>query len=134
MRHTSQGRRLPGTATGMRVGAIVVAIVACSACSSSPTASRISSGQLIVEPVSSPPCVGANAAWSRLRRDWVCAHHGTPDAGRPCKSSDECEGYCVTTSRVPAGSEGPGACSPQYVWPGCAQQVEDGLASYTICD
>jgi hypothetical protein len=118
----------------MHLGALLIVAMLLFACIAAPDSLRAPQGQLVVEEAPRRACLGADASWSSSRNDWVCAHHSTPDAGSPCTSSSECEGHCVADSEVLEGSQVVGVCSGRYTWPGCAQAVNDGVASATICE
>lgn len=63
----------------------------------------------------------------------------TSDAGRECRSSDECQGRCVALPpaidwrTVRPGQPLAGRCSAEEVQFGCYVEVNDGKAAMAIC-
>ena len=55
------------------------------------------------------------------------------DAGKECRSGDECEGKCLSTGDAMTGEEGVGACQANDSPFGCYAEIEDGKVTHAIC-
>lgn len=55
------------------------------------------------------------------------------DAGKACRSSDDCEGKCLASGPEAAGEEAVGACQANDSPFGCYAEIEDGKVANAIC-
>jgi hypothetical protein len=55
------------------------------------------------------------------------------DAGKACRSSEDCEGKCVADDSLAVGAEAEGKCQPTDSPFGCYAEVVDGKVATAIC-
>jgi len=55
------------------------------------------------------------------------------DAGKACRSSDDCEGKCLASGPEATGEEAVGACQANDSPFGCYAEIEDGKVANAIC-
>ncbi|MEZ5921606.1 MAG: hypothetical protein R3C60_09685 [Parvularculaceae bacterium] len=55
------------------------------------------------------------------------------DAGKACRSSDDCEGKCLVTGDEATGEEATGACQANDSPFGCYAEIVDGKVANAIC-
>lgn len=56
-----------------------------------------------------------------------------PDAGKTCRSSDECAGQCMGDGSVEMNKPTTGKCQATNQPCGCMQFIENGVAQPTLC-
>lgn len=55
------------------------------------------------------------------------------DAGKACRSSDDCEGKCLASGPEATGEDAVGVCQANDSPFGCYAEVEDGKVTNAIC-
>ncbi|HNS88030.1 MAG TPA: hypothetical protein PKH09_14100 [Parvularculaceae bacterium] len=55
------------------------------------------------------------------------------DAGKQCRSSDECQGKCLVNDDAAVGDDAVGACQANDSPFGCYAEIEDGKVTTAIC-
>jgi hypothetical protein len=55
------------------------------------------------------------------------------DAGKACRSSDDCEGKCLADDNLAVGAEAEGKCQPTDSPFGCYAEIEGGKVAAAIC-
>jgi hypothetical protein len=73
-------------------------------------------------------CAEQGGTWGMAEYDYVC-YFETSDAFEPCSDSSECELECVTYNEDVSEA----FCYPHEPFVGCANVVENGEVTGTIC-
>ena len=87
------------------------------------------------EPKTREACESAGGTWAKfgmIQKEYC--DRKPADAGKPCRSSSDCESKCYTPEQTRPGVEKEGICFDHTVTVGhCLNYVENGKTSGTIC-